>query len=565
MQAWLRNRSLVTKGLGIVLIMALALAGVSGLAITQIRASDQAVTRALGDRAEGTVAAVRLHGYVRELGRSARGLLADASEAGTKRALDAHASALRGARSRIQEIRNWRPEWAETVGQAERSIAQLDDVARRVAALPDTAARAAALAADYERPVAALLGALSTLQRTGREELAADREAISAQLAATSLVIPLGGLVALLLAGVTCGLVFSRLVARPVRRLSTAIEGIAAGDLAVPVPEQSRRDEVGLIARALERLRDELEARRGAEQQLEAERVERDRRRTESERMTGAFAASLGEVVQALTAASGRMREDAGIVARTADNTFGRSGEITTGTEQALAGLDAVTDSAARMNSVIGEVTGRMREATATIAEAVAVTAEADARTGTFERATQEIGEVLTLITDIAARTNLLALNATIEAARAGEAGKGFAVVASEVKSLATQTARATSDIGDRIRSLRESTEQMSAALRRITGTVASVAATATAVSASIEEQGSMTQDIVARVAEAEQATASVRRNLGAMDADARANQSAASEVTAAALGVQRHAEAISNELGGFVARLTRAEDRQAA
>ena len=59
MQAWLRNRSLVTKGLGIVLIMALALAGISGLALTQIRASDQAVTRALGDRAAGTVAVAK--------------------------------------------------------------------------------------------------------------------------------------------------------------------------------------------------------------------------------------------------------------------------------------------------------------------------------------------------------------------------------------------------------------------------------------------------------------------------------------------------------------------------
>ena len=138
-------------------------------------------------------------------------------------------------------------------------------------------------------------------------------------------------------------------------------------------------------------------------------------------------------------------------------------------------------------------------------------------------------------------------------------------MVASEVKSLATQTARATSDIGDRIRSLRESTEQMAGALRQITGTVATVDAVASAVSASIEEQGSMTREIAARVAEVAEATGKVRLNLGAMDADARANQSAASEVTAAALGVQRHADAISERLGDFVGRLNRPEERRAA
>jgi methyl-accepting chemotaxis protein len=72
--------------------------------------------------------------------------------------------------------------------------------------------------------------------------------------------------------------------------------------------------------------------------------------------------------------------------------------------------------------------------------------------------AAQKIGDVVSLINDIASQTNLLAPNATIKAARAGEAGKGFAVVASEVKSLATQTGKATEEIDAPITSMQAAT-----------------------------------------------------------------------------------------------------------
>ena len=118
-----------------------------------------------------------------------------------------------------------------------------------------------------------------------------------------------------------------------------------------------------------------------------------------------------------------------------------------------------------------------------------------------------KIGEVVKLINDIAGQTNLLALNATIEAARAGEAGKGFAVVASEVKSLATQTAKATEDIGTQIAGIQNATQEAVAAIKGIGGTIASISEIATAIAAAVEEQGAATQEIARNVQQAAKGT----------------------------------------------------------
>ncbi len=167
--------------------------------------------------------------------------------------------------------------------------------------------------------------------------------------------------------------------------------------------------------------------------------------------------------------------------------------------------------------------------------------------------ASQKIGAVVALITDIANQTNLLALNATIEAARAGEAGKGFAVVAAEVKNLATQTARATEEIGQQISGVQGATKNAVEAIASISKTIGEINGIASTIAAAVEEQSAATKEIARNVEQASTGTQEVTSNITGVSQAANDTGSAASQVLSSARDLAQQSESLKAVVTQFL------------
>ena len=366
----------------------------------------------------------------------------------------------------------------------------------------------------------------------------------------------LAAVAAMAVLSVAAGLVLVRSLARPIGAMTEAMGALAAGRLDTAIPATGRRDEVGRMADALLVFRDGLaEAKRLAEEQAQqqAARAERAARR---EAAVVGFEGRVAELVAAVSSEATELQSTAEAMSGTAAETTRQTAAVAAASEQTTQNVQTVAAATEELAASIREIGQQVSQSARLVGEVVVEAEATNTTVRGLSEAAQKIGEVVGMISAIAGQTNLLALNATIEAARAGDAGKGFAVVASEVKALASQTARATDEIGTQIRAIQEATRQSAASIQGITEQVGRVSTTAAAIAAAVEEQGSATQEIARNVEQAAGGTREVSENIGGVSQATQQTAAASSQVLASAGSLSGSSERLRAEVDRFLGEM---------
>ena len=405
--------------------------------------------------------------------------------------------------------------------------------------------------------------------------------------AANSARLKLGGLLTLSLAlaggGILfiyiAGLVFGRAVTKPILTITSNMQQLAKGNLEHQVEFASREDEIGEMARALEVFRlnaieverlqgeeaERQEAQRRADEATrEAERrslEERARNQQESERakremlakLAGDFERHVASAMRSVATAAREIDAGAQRVASSVASTKAVAESITGAAVEASASTATIAAATEEMTLSLGEVSKQVTESSNCASRAVARVGQTDSIVTSLARDAAEIGEVVSLVHNIAQQVNLLALNATIEASRAGEAGRGFAVVAAEVKSLAQQTAAATVKISERVSSIQSVSKTAMQAINEIGEVIGEMGVLATSVATAVDQQVSTTSEIARNTTLAAKGTSEFTNHLKRVQDGVAISGDTAETARAAAAEVSRQTEALQKEIESFL------------
>ena len=343
-------------------------------------------------------------------------------------------------------------------------------------------------------------------------------------------------------------------ISAPIANMTEAMRRLAARDMAVAIPGVDRGDEIGAMATAVQVFKDNMITADRLSAAQAAEQDGRLRRGEQLAKLVHAFEGKIGNLVGFQAASATELEATAQTMSQSAGQARMQAASVATATEEASAGVQTVASAAEELSASISEINRQVAQSSRSTALAVENARRTDEIVRALADGAQKIGDVVGLISNIAGQTNLLALNATIEAARAGDAGKGFAVVASEVKSLASQTAKATDEIGAQIGQIQAATREAVEAIHGITTVIEEVSAISTTIAAAIEEQGAATAEITRNVQQTADATREVTAHITGVSTAAENIVSEANQVHVASKELSQHSEQLSHEVQAFIA-----------
>jgi methyl-accepting chemotaxis protein len=362
------------------------------------------------------------------------------------------------------------------------------------------------------------------------------------------------GTAAILVVGILLALLLGRGLSRPLVAITATMNRLSSGDTAVTIPGSERRDELGVMATAVQVFKDSMieTEQLKAEQEATKRRADEERRNAVLD-LANRFESGVGTIVKGVAAAATDLQATARTMAATSEETTQQATAVAASSEQTTANVQTVASATEELSVSIREIGQRVTQSSDMIKEAVAQASRSNDEVRSLNAAAEKIGDVVKIISDIAGQTNLLALNATIEAARAGDAGKGFAVVASEVKALANQTAQATEQVGVQIKAMQQAAQKSAQSIQDIVETIGRVNETATTIAAAVEEQGAATQEIARNVAQAAQGTQEVTNNIAGVSQAANLTGTAAEKMLSAAGELSGNGDLLKRQVEDFL------------
>jgi methyl-accepting chemotaxis protein len=331
------------------------------------------------------------------------------------------------------------------------------------------------------------------------------------------------GVVIALIAGIFIAYSITNMISKPLVGAVSFVDQVANRDLTASIETHSK-DEIGKICDALN----------GMVKGLKGNMV------------------SIAQNAQSLSASSEELSSVSTQVSSAAEETASQANLVSAAAEQVSKNIGTVATGTEEMSASIREIAKNASEAAKVASHAASVAETTNVTVAKLGDSSIEIGNVIKVITSIAEQTNLLALNATIEAARAGEAGKGFAVVANEVKELAKQTAKATEEIGAKIKTIQNDTQGAVDAIKEISGIIGQINQIQTVIASSVEEQAATTNEISKNVSEAATGANEIAKNIGSVSQAAKGTTEGASQTATAAHELARLAAELKQVVDNF-------------